>query len=121
METCLIIQRGTTEVYRFPFSQIVYIESVNHENSCLVHMAGPEKSGINPQEVFLLLGDVWKLILNQIDDKHAIFKCGRSLLINPEYLRFIDVSQKRLVLADGTNYYELNPSREALIDLKARF
>ena len=84
-------------------------------------MAGPEMERVNPLEVPLLLGNVWELIKNQIDDQHVVFKCGRSLLVNPEYIRLIDVSQKLLILADGINYYKLHPSREALIDLKARF
>lgn len=118
MDNCLVIQRGTTEVYRFPFSQIVYIEAINHENWCSVCMVGPEKENYNPLSLPLLLGDVWKLILAQIDQHHAIFRCGRSLIVNPAYIRLIDVSEKRLVLADGNNYYVFNPSREALIELK---
>ena len=119
MESCLVIVRGTTEVYRFPFSQIVYIEA--DENWCNVYTAGPKKNLLNPQSVPLLMKNVWDMIRDQIDNDHAIFKCGRSLLINPEYVRVIDVTKKRLLLADGTNYYELEPSREALIELKTRF
>ena len=119
MENCLVIIRGTTEVCRFPFSQIVYIEA--DENWCYIYTCGPLKNQVNPQPVPLLLKNIWEMICDQIDDNHAIFKCGRSLLINPEYVRLIDATQKRLLLADGTNYYELDPSREALIELKTRF
>lgn len=118
MDNCLVIQRGTTEVYRFPFSQIVYIESINQLNWCSIYMTGPEKKHYNPLDLPLLLGDVWKHIVDQIDQHHAIFRCGRKLIVNPAYIRLIDVSQKRLVLADGNNYFEFNPSREALIELK---
>ena len=81
-------------------------------------MAGPLKNHLNPLEIPLLLGDVWKLIVSQIDQHHAIFRCGRSLIVNPEFIRLIDVSEKKLVLADGYNYFEFKPSREALIELK---
>ena len=122
MENSLIIIRGTTEVYRFTFSQIVFIEADGPW--CKVYTDTPrneEHDAFNPQCVPLLLKDVWALICKQIDNNHTIFHCGRSYLINPEYVRKIDITKKRLFMADRFNHYELELSREALVELRVRF
>lgn len=118
----LVIKRGTTEVYRFPYSQIVFIEA--DVSWCKVYTSGYPKNCINPLPVPLLLKDIWGKIHNDLkltEENIAIVRCGRSLLINPEYVRMIDVSKKTLILSDGINYYDLKVSREALIELKTLF
>lgn len=122
MENSLIIIRGTTEVYRFPFSQIVFIEADGPW--CKVYTDAPRNEkhdAFNPQGVPMLLKEVWELICEQIDRDHTIFHSGRSYLINPDYVRKIDVTKKKLLMADRFNHYELELSREALVELRVRF
>ncbi len=121
MDNCLVIFRGTTEMYRFPFERTVYIEAITNENWCRVYVAEPLKEHVNPMEIPLLLNEIWKEIQRQIDGDHGIVPCGRSTLINPAYIRKIDVSTKTIILSDGINHFTLNPiSREACIEIKAQ-
>lgn len=120
MENSLVIfNKGETEMYRIPFGQIVYVKADG--NWSWIYTTGPEQEWHNPLHIPLGLGEVWKIILKQIDDRHTIISCGKSHLINPDFIRLIDHSKQILLLFDGVRFHKLEPSRDALIELKALF
>ena len=121
MDNCLVIFRGSTEteVFRFPFDRLVYIEAVTNENWCRVYMAEPLERHFNPMEIPLLLNDIFTEIRRQIDLNHAIIPCGRSMLINPAFIRKVDVSEQTVILSDGINHFTLKPSRAACQEVRA--
>lgn len=107
-------------MYRFPFDRIVYIQAITNENWCRVYMAEPLEDHVNPMDVPLLLNQIFTEIKRQIDRNHGIAPCGRSTLINPAYIRKIDVSTQTIFMSDGINHYKLSASREACKEIKAR-
>ena len=108
-------------MYRFPFERIVYIQAITGENWCRVFLAEPLQDHINPMDVPLLLNQIFSEIKRQIDGKrYAFFRCGKSALINPKYLRMIDVSSQTIILSDGFHHHEVHVSRETCKELKAR-
>ena len=107
-------------MYRIPFSRIIYVEPVKDENWCRLYLAGSDDPQYNPWEIPLCMGEVWNYMEHQTD---VMYRLGRKYLINSEYIRFIDTNPKtsKLVLSDGTKFYEVHPSREFLIAIKEVF
>ena len=71
-------------------------------------------------DVPLLLNQIFSEIKRQIEGKNYIFfRCGKSALINPAYLRMIDVSSQTIVLSDGYHHHEVRASRETCKEIKA--
>lgn len=68
----------------------------------------------------LQLGQIEALIAEQLGSSGSVFiRAGRGLIINTEYINYIDVSKQILVLSDCEgSRYELSASREVLIKLK---
>lgn len=66
------------------------------------------------------LGQIEKRIAEMVDASDCSFiRIGKSLIINREYITFINVPRQRLVLSDCKTFrHELSASREALKALK---
>lgn len=66
------------------------------------------------------LGQIEDAITGQLGDDGMIFlRLGRGLIINTEYIFFIDTSKLKLILSDFRgNSHELSVSKEALGKLK---
>ena len=67
------------------------------------------------------LGSLERLIEEQLDDDAGVFiRLGKSLIINSEYIYYINVSKQQLVLSDNLfmNQFILSASKEALKTMK---
>lgn len=121
-EKCLVLLRGTKEVYSIPLEQIVLIEA--NEGWSKVYMAGNLCNLENPIDIPLLLKQIFYEIHLQIDGDNVFVRCGRSSVINLSYVRKIDGFRQTIHLSDGINYYNLKvPSavcKELLILMKKR-
>lgn len=109
----IIISKGT-ELLRIPQERLVYISSEgNYSNVCTAD---------NRQRlVTYQLGQLEEMLGNQLGTKgNNLLRIGRSLIINIDYIYFIDISKQQLVMSDCAGcYHELSASREVLIKLKA--
>ena len=109
----IIISKGT-EFLRVPQDKLVYISSEgNYSNVVTVD---------NRQRlVTYQLGQLEEMLGNQLGTKgNNLLRIGRSLIINIDYIYFIDISKQQLVMSDCAGcYHELSASREVLIKLKA--
>ncbi len=67
------------------------------------------------------LGQIEDLIDNQLEEDGSRFsRVGRGLIVNMDFVCFVDISKQTLVLSDCLNFrQELNASREVLIKLKS--
>lgn len=68
----------------------------------------------------LQLGQIEALISEQLGSSGSVFiRAGRGLIINTDYINYIDVSKQILVLSDCEgSRHELSASREVLVKLK---
>lgn len=109
----IIISKGT-EFLRIPQDKLVYISSDgNYSNVVTLD---------NRQRLVVFqLGQIEDLIGEQLGEKGSNFlRIGRKLIINTDYLYYIDITQQQLILSDCAGcYHELTASREVLIKLKA--
>lgn len=109
----IIISKGT-ELLRIPQERLVYISSEgNYSNVCTAD---------NRQRlVTYQLGQLEEMLGKQLGTKgNNLLRIGRSLIINIDYIYFIDISKQQLVMSDCAGcYHELSASREVLIKLKA--
>ena len=112
MET-LVISRGT-EMLCVPVDRLVYISSDGNYSTVITR-------DNRRQTVSYQLGQVEDIIDGQLGDSASRFtRVGRGLIVNVDFVYFIDISKQRLILSDCLNcYYELSASREVLIKLKA--
>ena len=67
------------------------------------------------------LGQIEDLIDGQLGEAASRFtRLGRGLIVNVDFVHFIDISKQLLILSDCLNLYkELSVPREPLIKLKA--
>ncbi len=104
---------SNNELYRIAVEHIIYINADGNycnfmQSTGEIHM------------VVLQLGQIEQLIAKQISnaEKHFI-RIGRSLIINRNYIHYINVSKQQLVLADNNlSKYTISASQEALKKLK---
>lgn len=109
----IIISKGT-ELLRIPPDCLMYVSSEGNYSNIVT-------SDGNTRLVTYQLGNIEDAINNQLgDDGITFLRLGRGLIINTEYIFFVDVSQQKLVLSDFRgNSHELSASKEALGKLKA--
>ena len=110
--THLVISTAT-DLLRVSTRQILYIQSDG--NYCTLFQTGGEMRMISYQ-----LGQVEKMIAAQLPDPINTFvRIGRSLIINLNYVYYINLSKQQLIMSDPQQgRYTLNASREALAALK---
>lgn len=109
----IIISKGT-ELLRIPPDCLMYV-AADGNYSHVVTADGRKRL------VTFQLGQVEDAINEQIGDAGMIFlRLGRWLIINTDYIYFVDVAKQELVLSDFRgNYHELTASKEVLAKLKA--
>lgn len=113
MERVIVISKGT-ELLRVPAGRLVYISADgNYSNVVTLD----NRSSL----VAFQLGQIEDMIADQLGDAGGNFiRLGRGLIINQDYVHFIDVAKQRLVLSDcGSCRHELSASKEVLAKLKA--
>lgn len=98
---------------RVPASRLVYISADGNYSNVVTR-------DNKKQIVSFQLGQVEDLIGDQLGEEGGNFvRLGRGLIINTDYIYFIDIAKQRLILSDCANcYHELTASREVLIKLK---
>lgn len=109
----IVISKGT-ELLRVPTDRLLYISSDGNYSN-VVTLDG------RSQLFCLQLGQIEDIIGDQLGETGGNFlRLGRSLIINTDYIYFIDVAKQQLILSDckGSGH-ELTASREVLIKLKA--
>ena len=115
MPGILVISKGT-ELLRVPAEHLVYIKADG--NYCHVHTRiGKE------QMVSFQLGQIEDMIEEQLGKDGINFvRLGRGLIVNTDFVYFIDITKQRLVLSDCVSCFfeeDLKASRDVLIKLKA--
>ena len=109
----LIISKGT-EMLCVPVDRLVYVFSDGNYSTVVTQDS-------RQHIVSYQLGQVASLIEEQIGDAASRFtRLGRCLIVNVDFVYFIDISKQTLILSDCLNFYkELSAPREPLIKLKA--
>ena len=112
MPTHLVISKGT-ELLRVPLGSLMYVSADG--NYSLVVTRDSHKTLMSLQ-----LGQIETLISEQLGSSASIFiRAGRCLIINTDYINYIDISKQLLVLSDcDGSRHELSASREVLVKLK---
>lgn len=66
------------------------------------------------------LGQMEKRIAEMVEEgDNRFIRIGKSLIVNNEYITFLNPSRQKIILSDGKTFrYELSASREALKALK---
>ena len=113
MDKHIIISKGT-ELLRIPAECLMFVSSDgNYSNVTTID--GRTKL------ISLQLGQVEDMLQEQLSDADSNFiRLGRSLIININYIYFIDTSKQELILSNCQgSYHILSASREVRIKLKA--
>ena len=103
----------STELIRVRADAVVYITADG--NYSAITMA----DGSN-YVLTLQLGQIEKRISEMVDDgDNRFIRIGKSLIINREFITFINPSRQKLILSDCRNFrHDVSASREALKALK---
>ena len=113
MDQVVVISKGT-ELVRVPSAQLVYISADGNYSNIVTQ-------DNRTRMVSFQLGQLEDLIGEQLGDSGNNFiRLGRGLIINSDFVHYIDIAKQQLVLSDCLDcYHELSASREVLIKLKA--
>lgn len=129
-ERCIIIDKGTT-FHCIAISHLVYVEADgNYTNFFMRDMRdmrdknnkSDKSDECDAKAEFTLtmqLGEV-EDIINKTRGVTNFARIGRSLIVNLDYVRIIDLSKGKFVLSDNLHFRkELGASHIALASLKA--
>lgn len=113
MRRFIIISKGT-ELLRIPADCLMFVSSDGNYSNITTEDG-------RTKLVTLQLGQIEDILQDQLSDADSNFlRLGRSLIINTNYIYFIDVSRQELVLSNCRgSYHVLSASREVLVKLKA--
>jgi DNA-binding LytR/AlgR family response regulator len=113
MRRYIIISKGT-ELLRIPADRLMFVSSDGNYSNITTEDGSTKL-------VTLQLGQIEDILQDQLSDADSNFlRLGRSLIINTNYIYFIDVSKQELVLSNCRgSYHVLSASREVLVKLKA--
>ena len=113
MDKIIVISKGT-ELLRLPASRLVYIAAEGNYSEVVTQ-------DNRKRIVSFQLGQIEDMIGDQLGDEGANFiRLGRGLIINLDYVYWVDIAKQSLILSDCSGcYHELTASREVLIKLKA--
>lgn len=103
----------STELIRVPSDAVVYVAADG--NYSAITMADGSDYVLTLQ-----LGQIERRIAEMVDeDDNRFIRIGKSLIVNREFITFVNLSRQKLVLSDGRTFrYEVSASREALKALK---
>lgn len=113
MNKHIIITKGT-ELLRIPADCLMFVSSDGNYSNITT-------TDGRTRLVTLQLGQIEDILQDQLADAESHFlRLGRSLIINTNYIYFIDTSKQELILSDCKGSYHItSASREVLIKLKA--
>lgn len=109
----IIISKGT-ELLRIPAHRLVYVSADGNYSEVVTQ-------DNRRRIVSYQLGQIEDIIGDQLgDDGSNFIRLGRGLIINLDFVYWVDVAKQVLILSDCSScYHELNASREVLLKLKA--
>ena len=109
----IVISKGT-ELLRIPAHRLVYIQADGNYSEVVTQ-------DNRKRIVSFQLGQIEDMIGDQLGDEGSSFiRLGRGLIINLDFVYWVDVAKQALILSDCAGcYHELSASREVLIKLKA--
>ena len=111
-ERCIIIDKGTT-FHSIAISHLVYVEADGNYSD--FKMRDKE----NNFTWTMQLGEVHEL-MDKTRGVDNFIRVGRSLIVNLNYVRSIDLSKDKFVLSDNFGFREeLEASHQALLTLKS--
>lgn len=112
MSEHLIISTAT-DLLRVASDEVIFISSDGNYSSLMLTYG-------ESRVVTLQLGQIERLIAKQLHTQGQSFiRIGRSLIINRNYIHYINLPRQQLVLCDGRSAsHTLSASREALKQLK---
>lgn len=113
MGKTIVISKGT-ELLRIPSHRLVFISADGNYSEVMTQ-------DNRKRVVSFQLGQLEDLIGDQMGDEGANFiRLGRGLIINLDFVYWVDVAKQVLILSDCAGcYHELTASREVLVKLKA--
>lgn len=113
MDKTIVISKGT-ELLRIPATRLVFISAEGNYSEVVTQ-------DNRRRIVSFQLGQIEDMIGDQLGDEGLNFiRLGRGLIINLDYVYWVDVTKQTLILSDCAGcYHELSASREVLIKLKA--
>lgn len=113
MPRCLTLS-NSKELYRLPLDNIIFVEADGDYSDIM--MADGKRRAITCQ-----LGQIEEMLSQQFGtDGRNLVRIGRGLIINLDYLVFINPARKLLILGDCRSMeFSLSASKEALSELKA--
>lgn len=113
LEKTIVISKGT-ELLRIPAHRLVYISADGNYSEVVTQ-------DNRKRIVSFQLGQIEDMIGDQLGDEGSNFiRLGRGLIINLDFVYWVDVAKQALILSDCNScYHELTASREVLIKLKA--
>ena len=109
----IVISKGT-ELLRIPAHRLVFISADGNYSEVVTR-------DNRKRVVSFQLGQIEDMIGDQLGDEGSNFiRLGRGLIINLDFVYWVDVAKQVLILSDCSGcYHELSASREVLIKLKA--
>jgi DNA-binding LytR/AlgR family response regulator len=102
-----------TDLLRLGAEDIIFITSDGNYSTFMLAYG-------NSHVVTMQLGQIEKLIKQQLEYEGAKYiRIGKSLIINSDYIQYINIPKQQLILSDGKmNSYSQTASKEALRQLK---
>ena len=112
MAKCLIFS-NSGELLRAPCDSVVYI-SADGKYSTLILANGSKHT------VTLQLGQIEQKLSTTVGDgDNRFIRIGKSLIVNKDYIAYINPTKQKLVLSDYSTFrHEVAPSRESLKAMK---
>lgn len=112
MREYLIISTST-DLLRLAAEDVVFVSSDGNYSTFMLAYG-------DSRVVTMQLGQIVRLIEHQLEREGAKYvRIGKSLIINRDYIQYINIPKQQLVLSDGKmNSYTQTASKEALKQLK---
>lgn len=103
----------STELIRVPSESVVFISADGNYSSIKMADGGE-------YVLTLQLGQMEKRVSEMVDsDDNRFIRIGKSLIVNREFITFINPARQKMVLSDCRTFrHELTASKEALKALK---
>lgn len=103
----------STEIVRVPADAVVYVSADGNYSTII--LANGERFTLTLQ-----LGHIERRIAEMLDkDDHRFIRIGKSLIVNNDYIAFINPMRQKMILSDCRTFrHEVSASKEALKTLK---
>jgi len=112
-EKCIIIDKGTT-FHCIAISHLVYVKADGNYSDFKM------RDSKNDFTLTIQLGEVHEL-MDKTRGVDNFLRVGRSLIVNLNYVRSIDLSKDKFLLSDNLGFREeLEASHQALLTLKTK-